>query len=234
MNNLDIQYFFQFDNNEQLAYPLQFNEKKMELISLKENVLPKWTDLEFHQCQHCPLDSSKIKSCPVATNLIPFIKLCGDLNSYKSVDVEVRTSERIYSIKNTTTQRAFSSLLGLIIASSPCPHVNFFKPMARFHIPLANDKETLYRAIGSYLLMQYFKAKSSQTIDLELEGLKQIYKDIQIVNSSMAIRLREAGRNDAPINSIILLDLFAKEITYSIDEALQELEYLYKNLINIT
>jgi hypothetical protein len=30
------------------------------------------------------------------------------------------------------------------------------KPMARFHLPLASEEETIYRATTMYLLAQYF------------------------------------------------------------------------------
>jgi len=204
----------------------------LELIQSSDAVLPEWAALEFHQCQHCPLDPIEVEACPVAINLVPFIHLCGNLDSYQHVDVDVQTNERLYSIRNTTTQRAFSSLLGLIIATSGCQHAVFFKPMARFHLPLANEQETLFRAVSNYLLMQYFNNKTGKNVDLDLHGLEDIYNNIERVNFSIAKRLQVAARKDTAVNSIVLLDLFAKVIPYSIEDALQELTHLYKSLLD--
>ena len=230
MHHIEILYCFKFDADNHKQYKLQMNESTYELQIEHDDCAPTWTDLEFNQCQHCPLFSDEVEKCPVAVNLIPFIDLCGNLSSYDTLDVEIQTSQRSYFVKETTTQRAFSSLLGLIIATSNCPHTSFFRSMARFHLPLANEHETLFRAASSYLLMQYFKKQSGKETDFNLQGLEEIYKNIQIVNKSMAMRLRAACQNDAAVNSIILLDMLAKGVPYSIEEALSELRYLYKDV----
>ena len=59
------------------------------------------------------------------------------------------------------------------MATSGCPHMDFFKPMARFHLPLANAEETVYRATSMYLLAQYFLQREGKEADMELEGLKK-------------------------------------------------------------
>ena len=52
---------------------------------------------------------------------------------------------------------AIRSLIGLIMALSGCPHMEFFKPLARFHLPWASLEETTLRSASIYLLMQFFK-----------------------------------------------------------------------------
>jgi hypothetical protein len=42
------------------------------------------------------------------------------------------------------------------VATSGCRYTAYFKPMARFHLPFANEEETAYRAISMYLLSQRF------------------------------------------------------------------------------
>jgi len=222
-----INYKFIFNEIDCKDFRIELDDTNMQRSTASPEPEADWIKLEFNQCHHCPLDSRNELFCPVAANLAPLIKLCDNTSSYERLDIEVETTERTYLVNNTTAQRAFSSLMGLVIATSSCPHTTFFRPMARHHLPLASDEETLYRAVSSYLLLQYFKRKYGKSADYDLHGLDEIYKNMQIINTTMATRLREASNNDAAVNAIVLLDMFAKAIPYSIDEALDELHYLY-------
>ena len=117
--------------------------------------------------------------------------------------------------------------MGLIMATSGCPHTSFFKPMARFHLPLASADETIYRATSMYLLAQYFLRKQGQETDLELEGLAKIYHNIQLINKALAERLRAITDKDSAINALILLDIFAQTLPYAIEDSLEEVRYLF-------
>jgi hypothetical protein len=103
----------------------------------------------------------------------------------------------------------------------------FFKPMARFHLPLASEDETVYRAAANYLLAQYFLCNQGKKPDFELKGLKTIYQNMQIINTTIAQRLRAATETDSSVNAIILLDLYAKAMPYVIKEALEEIRQLF-------
>jgi hypothetical protein len=118
-------------------------------------------------------------------------------------------------------------MLGLVIATCGCPHTVYFKPMARFHLPLSTEEETIYRAASMYMLAQYFLEKKEKTVDKELQGLRQIYINIHLVNSTIVSRLRVASKTDSSINSIIMLDMFAKAMPYVIEEHLDEIRYLF-------
>jgi len=148
------------------------------------------------------------------------------LNSYDRivVDVELR-GRRI--IQETTAQRALSSLLGLVMATSDCPHMAFLRPMARFHLPMASEEETEYRAVSMYLLAQYFLHREGHTVDLTLDGLTKIYQELQRVNMALADRIRAASHQDTAGNAIVLLDVFAKVVPYSIEDAMQEFQHLF-------
>ncbi|MCW9015646.1 MAG: hypothetical protein OQJ89_01645, partial [Kangiellaceae bacterium] len=65
-------------------------------------------------------------------------------------------------------------------------------------------------------------------------GLKKIYDDIRIVNTSIAERLRAASKADASTNAIILLDMFAKAAPYIIEEHLEEFRYLFEHFLSTT
>ncbi len=79
-----------------------------------------------------------------------------------------------------------------------------------------------------YLLAQYFASKNNREFDLELTGLSRIYANMQVINNSLADRLRAASETDSSINALILLDMHAKTISYVIEDYLDELEHMFR------
>ena len=140
--------------------------------------------------------------------------------------MEVVTEQR-WIAQRTTAQLGISSMMGLVIAACGCPHTAFFKPMAWFHLPLASEEETLFRATSFYMLAQYYSQKDGRAADFEFEGLAKIYQNMQTVNCAIAQRLREATANDSSVNAIVILDSFAQIVPFAIEESLEELRYLF-------
>jgi hypothetical protein len=99
--------------------------------------------------------------------------------------------------------------------------------MARFHLPLATAEETVYRATSMYLLAQYFLQKERYKADLNLEGLLEIYRNIELINKAMADRLRAIAEKDSAINALILLDIYAKTLPLAIEDSLKEIQHLF-------
>ena len=60
-----------------------------------------------------------------------------------------------------------------------------------------------------------------------MNGLKQIYQNIRLINISIAERLRAATKSDSSINAIILLDVYAQAVPCIIEESLEEIGYLF-------
>jgi hypothetical protein len=100
--------------------------------------------------------------------------------------------------------------------------------MARFHLPLATEEETIYRATSMYLLAQYFRAQEGGTPDLALDGLLEIYERMHTVNMNIASRLRKAVEKDSSLNALVLLDLFSKALPDTIEYSLDEIRYLFR------
>lgn len=222
---IEIKYKLSFDDRV-VEFELQFDADTMALLESEQYEAQDWQRLEVCQCSNCPLTQEESPYCPIAVNLTPLISRC-DIDSFEQVDVEVHTQERVISA-NTTVQRVLSSLLGLIMATSDCPHTRALRPMARFHLPLASDVETLYRSVSMYLLTQYFNSESKELSDFKLENLNAIYDELHLVNKFLAQRVRSACSNDAALNGIVLLDLLAKTVPMSIDDALEEIAHLFK------
>lgn len=226
MKNTLIQYHFRKCNDSREDFIFELAAGSLELIGSIPDQPPAWTKLDFHQCANCPLDIVDHPHCPLAVNLANIVNRFEDLISFDEIRVDVITAERCIS-QTTTAQLGISSMLGLVIATSGCPHAAFFRPMARFHLPLASKDETIFRATSMYLLAQYFLKKAGRTADLELEGLTGIYDNMQIVNIAVVERLRAATKTDSSINAIVILDNYAKSLPYAIEKSLEDIRYLF-------
>lgn len=224
MGSYDINYTFGSKDGDKLHYWLQLDSDSLQLISDPVSGLKPWMALDFEQCPNCPLDVKKTPFCPAAMHLEGFIEDCGNLPDSDDISLTVVTSERTITA-DTTTQRALSSLLGLILATSGCPHTQYLRPMARFHLPVASEEETIYRSASMYMLAQYFRSNMGEDADLKLEGLADIYKNLQQVNQALSVRFKSASENDTAVNAVTLLDLLAKALPDSITESLERVRY---------
>lgn len=224
---MNIRYSFTLKDGSQEVFDLQLDPVSLELIENTPKELPSWAKLDFHQCPHCPLSTQTHPYCPLAANLVSIVTHFEPLLSYDQVYVEVATAERLIS-QDTSVQTGISALMGLVIATSGCPHTAFFRPMARFHLPLASEEETIYRATSMYLLAQYFLKKEGFQADLELQGLTEIYERIHAVNTAIAERLRAASEKDSALNAIVLLDMYALAVPLVIEDSLEEIRHLFR------
>jgi hypothetical protein len=221
LGNIIIKYCFKFPNGTQEVFDLELDARSLELVvNIPENP-PQWVNLDFHQCPNCPLDSRTHPKCPLMLHFIDIVDRFDHILSYDQVRLEVVMDERTVS-RTITAQKGLSSLVGIVITSSGCPHTKFFKPMLRFHLPLSSEAETIYRAVSKYFII-----KEGEKADFELHGLEKIYNNMHVINIAIAERLRVASKTDALINAIILLDMFTGTIPSVIEESLEELRYLF-------
>ena len=227
MKTYRIFYEFNFSDGRSEKFQCDFNEKTFELLQNPPEDPPEWIKSDFHQCPNCTLDSLKTPYCPQATCLLPIIRAFDHNVSYERVHLKVILDDREIRTE-TSLARGVSSLMGLLIATCGCPVTRFFIPMGRFHLPLASQDETIFRASASFLLSQYFMKKSGRPACLNLGGLIKVYDEIQTINQSMLNRLRTATQTDSTVNALILLDVYAKFALIDIDECLDEIRYLFE------
>lgn len=234
MEIISIRYCFKFgdgpDAGEEV-FDLQLDAKNLELQDNIPKVLPDWAKLDFCQCSNCSLDLQEHPYCPMAANLVNIVKRFDSLISYNEIHLVVTTKERTIS-QFTTIQRGVGSLMGLVIATCGCPLSVYFKPMARFHLPLANNQETIYRAASMYLLAQYFLRKRGKPVDWNLKGLEDIYNNIQVVNYTIAERLRAATKTDSVLNALVELDIYAQTLSLVIEDSLEDIRFLFDSYLN--
>lgn len=227
---LEITYRFYMEKGKKFEFPIKLDPHTLKSFEREEESLPDWTALDFHQCDHCPLDKSKVSHCPTAVRMIKLADACHDISPYEKITIEVITGERLVR-GEASSQKAISSLIGLIMATSGCPVTAVFKAMARYHMPLATEDETLYRVTSMYLMAQYFKRKEGDPIDMDLEGLIAIYQAVQDVNTGMAKRLTAGAENDSAVKGIQQLDLFSHTLPRKLPTSVNELKHMFLPII---
>jgi hypothetical protein len=230
MDTIKIRYCFDLDSRRREVFNLHLDADKLELVHDPEARLPDWTKLDFHQCSHCPLSIESSPRCPVAVSLLSVVERFEHVASFDEIYLEVVTDERKIT-QRTTAQQGISSLLGLLFASSGCPHTNFLKPMARFHLPLATEAETIYRATGMYLLAKYLLRSEGKIANLELNGLQKIYDNLHTLNYSIADRVKSATEADSSTNAVVLLDMLAHLVPFAIDDRLEDIKHLFESYL---
>src|SRR3972149_5733901 len=119
MSTMDIQYRFRLNDDREEVIELHVDPVTLQVADHRASELPDWTRLEFHQCPHCPLRADRESRCPAAASLADVVHRFENLVSYDEVELEVTTAERRIS-QRAPAQRAISSLLGLLLATSGC------------------------------------------------------------------------------------------------------------------
>jgi hypothetical protein len=203
---ITIKYILQSADMD-FTIDLVFDKRVFSLLNHKTDSR-EWTRLTFHKCIHCPLNPAEHPFCPLASAIDRVIAKIHNFLSYDEVHARVEFKNRTVSA-DTTVQRALSSLLGLIIPASGCPHTVFFRPMSRFHLPFADTEERIYRATTMFLLAQYFIHQKNDCIPPDFSKLETIYDNVHVVNTQICKRLRDFCANDSPVNAIAILDTLA-------------------------
>jgi len=219
-------YKFEFPDRPLEEFVIDIAACAPNIQSSAPDELPEWTKLSFKICPHCPLDKNEITYCPLALHIAGIIDRFEELISFHKTTITVTTDDRTYTC-STTIQQGLSSLLGLVIATSGCPHTEFLRPMAHFHLPVSTPEETIYRAVGMYFIGQFFHPPADEKDKLNLSNLNKLYANVETVNMHIAARLRTVTKRDAPINAIVLLDNLAKSMNIAIEEQLEEIRHLW-------
>ncbi len=169
------------------------------------------------------MDKEYTPNCPIAYSIASVSDLFGEFSSHETAHVIVMTRNRDYA-KSSTLQAGLTSLIGLYMATSGCPHLDKLKPLALSHLPFASLEESVFRTAAFYLMMQYYRSKKGKRPDWNLKGLSNIYENIRQVNAGMTRRLRRAAKREASLTAVANLDHTASLVPFVIDETLEEME----------
>ena len=227
----NIQYRLGFADGSAKQLELHFRSDSLIPVGWVPSKPPEWAALSYHQCQNCPLDPEKVSYCPASLNLAKLVEQCHGLDLLDSVELKVTTAGRVVTV-TTTVQKAIGSFIGLLMATSDCPHAAFFRPVARFHLPLATEGETMYRAVSSFLLGQYFARQSGQEAKFDLQGLIEIYQNLETVNTTLSGRLKAAGETGVVAKCMMEWDVFSGMFPLRVEELLKELRPLFSSYLS--
>jgi hypothetical protein len=222
-----FKYRFEFADGARKEFEIALRSPSLELVPPRTGDLPAWTTLGFHQCEKCALSEKDCPQCPIAAGLVDIIEFFRESMSYTEADITLTTDVRDYH-KHTSLQKGISSIVGLIMASSGCPHTAPLRPLVFVHLPFATMEETMYRVISTFLLGQYFIRAKGGKPDWELKTLAQYYEAVRLVNQGFSKRLRSINVQDASLNAVANLDCFAMNTHFSIEEGcMEEIEQLF-------
>lgn len=227
IQNYYIEYEFCFEDAPNKVFRIELDNETISLVYPKPHEKPAWTRLAHEQCECCTLDADTTEYCPIALNIAELVEDFKDSFSYDNCLVCVRTPERTYQ-KETSVQEGLFSVMGIIMATSNCPIMNLFKPMARFHLPFATIQETVVRSTSFYLMRQYFEHKKGRNPDLDMEKLDKHYENVQQVNQGMLERIKSVVEKDADRNAIIILNSLAQLFGMEIEDNMNSIYYLFE------
>jgi len=211
-----ITYRFFASTEFPLSVELLFDRKTFRLTLPQDTPRPDWARLAFNRCPNCTLPKDAAY-CPAALGIARFLPAFEARVSHEKAVIEVETGHRTI-VSKSTFQAGMASLIGLVCATSGCPLTKFLRPMARFHLPFADEQETLFRSFATWLLMSLVKQRTSGgSSPITLEGLKDNYRALSVMNTCLGNRIRNSVSRDAALNAVVILDLFAQIAPDNID-----------------
>ena len=189
-------------------------------------VAPAWARLPFHKCIPCPLQETEHPFCPVALSIADLVTTFKDTASYVACTVICASPERTVT-KKTFVQEGLASILGLLMAISGCPIMDFFKPLARFHLPFASVDESIFRIVSVYMLRQYYRKGGANEDQLLFDDIKNHYAQVKQVNKGMLDRILDITDLDADKNAIVTLSSLGQILEMEIATNLESLHHLF-------
>lgn len=221
-----VQYKLVFADKTEKVLELHLRTDNLTPVAWVPSKPPEWAALENHKCAHCPLDSHKHVYCPAALNLAKLVDECNDMDLLDTVKLVVKTADRVVVV-SATVQKALGSFIGLLMASSDCPPASYFRPVARFHLPLANEAETIFRAVSAFAMGQFVRRQAGKEGATSLDGLFEIYADLEIVNAGLSARLKTADLDGAIAKSLMEWDVFSGMFPLRAEEVMEKMRPLF-------
>jgi hypothetical protein len=221
---VDIKYKFEFEDGKTKTFDTNVDLTSKEIKSYSKKNF-KWTELDFHKCGHCTLNSKDYPFCPAALSISDIVEYFSVHSNYPEAKCTVILPEKNVAVEKPLSE-ILSSLMGLRLATSRCPFLSELKMMARFHEPFASPFYTVFRSTSAYLLKQYFLFNDGKKPDLNFIGLKHIYETLSISNQRMQDRLNDVSGSKCHPCSMSALSVLTVTMTLLFDEHLAILKEL--------
>lgn len=224
-----ISYSFAFANEESVRFDVD-ETTGIDGPAAPDSSLPDWLKLSAFRCAHCTLPDDPRRVCPAIHALRPILSTFGNRISYEEVKLTVEMSGMTITAA-TTAQEGARSLIGLTLALSGCPTMRMLSPMARFHWPLASSEASVFRVFGTWLIGQRLRQQKGLVFDDDLSELRRLYREIHQVNDRLADRIRAATPEDAAVNGLFILDVFAHTVDWGIKSGLEQLAPVFSDYL---
>lgn len=218
-------YSFVFPDQTERHFALSF-DSFFRYINNNGDSPPHWSRLDHNQCPPCPLSKKDHPFCPIALNISDVITAFNDTLSYEHCSVTCSSPERTV-FKETVAQEGLASIFGLLMAASGCPIMDFFRPLARFHLPFATVEESTFRVTAVYLLKQYYTKGTVLQGNTSFAEIKTHYALVKQINKGILQRVRNITERDADQNAIINLDCLGQILEMEIDTNLEIMQQLF-------
>ena len=225
---LAITYRFLQPGLEAQEMTVRIDESTMRSTPLSDAPYPAWTRMDAGGCEGCEWKESE--HCPVAIRLVKPVETFLFVVSFEQLEVEVISADRKYS-KKLDMQQGLSSLFGLVMATSGCPSLAAFRPMARFHLPFASFDETFFRVLSSCLMRHFVEGNLPNTSrDQVMAEVTEVYAKAARVNAGLMERLRTgiASMADSSPNAVALLAAFSGLVPLTAEKQVKKIEALFK------
>ena len=210
-------------DTENIQYTFEFKDRKATFDvaigdtgeDFDHQTIPEWMLLEHWQCRNCELKSNECLACAMAIRVQSVIETFGEAMSTDRVRVNVQTPQRKF-MQDCDLQTGIHSLLGLLMATCGCPHLEPMRSLVNFHIPFCSTEEMLTHMVGAYLTKQYFIQRDGGKPDWELDRLEAVFSNLAMVNQDFVRRLKGVVQKDAVTNAIhayfAISSLFAADL----------------------
>ncbi len=219
-------YTFLLPDQGKIDFPVTIDPISQQ-INICPRVAPGWARLGYHQCPPCPLRCTEHPFCPVALSIVDLVTTFKDIASHVTCTVTCISPERTVT-KQTVVQEGLASILGLLMAISGCPIMDFFKPLAQFHLPFASVDESIFRIVAGYMLRQYYRKDGAIDDRLFLDDIRNHYALVKQVNKGILKRIQSITDLDADKNAIVTLSSLGQILEMEIDANLESLRHLFR------
>ncbi|MFA6028526.1 MAG: hypothetical protein WC969_01600 [Elusimicrobiota bacterium] len=208
-STLDILYRFTLSDGKKRDFQVRLDRASLRLLAHPRERWPDWTKLSFMQCPNCPLEEGSHPRCPVAANLTDIVEEFKDFTSTEKALIEIVSETRTTS-RHSTLAEGLSSLIGIYMTTSGCPHLDKLRPNVLQHLPFATAEETLFRTFAMYLLAQFLQERRGGKPDWKLERFKEMIDAVCVVNRKFCERLYGTCIKDVHVNAVVHLNCFAE------------------------
>ncbi len=208
-------------DGQSLSWSLDFSgQGTLRLSREAKSQFPKWTRLSFFQCPECELSADTHPTCPVAEVLARFARDIGDRNSVERVNVLVEEDDRReIRIRGVPLQQVVGELVRLAVFQSGCPIGRKLKPaMARLR-PFPTRDE-IVQAFAIFFALQQCGRTAGRAEAAERQ--RDFMQSLHNVFGFLSKRLEQAGRGDAYINGIVIIDSLSLLFSLSAPELVRK------------